>query len=542
MNRKLVFLLLVSCLTVAAGCGRQETPPETQESDISRDQEQDSEGERKEENSGSQELTGESETENVENYESVPYCLYPTSEGAWVGDVMPMADENELQLYYLYDTDHNGMGYHPIYRLATSNFYEYRDDGLIIPYGTSQDDLDLAIGTGCVLRAQDGKYHCFYTGHNDSFPEKGLPKECVMHAVSDDNVNWTKIPEDTFYAAENYSGDDFRDPFVFWNKEEQCYWLLIAAREENLGGVVARYTSTDLSEWTLCEPLYAPGRQYMLECPDLFQMGDHYYLFYSWDMVTYYAMSDSIYGPFETPEDNILDGTGFCFYAAKTAEFQGTRYLCGWIGRKPEPKDTGNYNWAGSLVIHELVQKEDGTLGVREPSGLRDYFAEEEIPHAAETMGEVKEEDGTYRLSAGADEVALADFGMRKPVVMLECTVSLGEDGYAGFAFGEGDEYGKYTGLVLDAKNNSIHYEGCVLSRIPYVEPVISTDFTFEPGREYHIKLIMENEIAVLYIDDRKALSNRIYKSVNGAVHWGIFANNTEAAFRDIVVRSPAAR
>ena len=97
-------------------------------------------------------------------------------------------------------------------------------------------------------------------------------------------------------------------------------------------------------------------------------------------MVTYYAMSDSIYGPFETPEDNILDGTGFCFYAAKTAEFQGTRYLCG----------------------------------------------------------------------------------------------------YAGFAFGQGDEYGKYAGLVLDAKNNSIHYEGCVLSRIPYVEPVISTDFAFE--------------------------------------------------------------
>ena len=40
-----------------------------------------------------------------------------------------------------------------------------------------------------------------------------------MHAVSEDNVNWTKIPEDTFYAAENYSGDDFRDPFVFWNEK-----------------------------------------------------------------------------------------------------------------------------------------------------------------------------------------------------------------------------------------------------------------------------------------------------------------------------------
>ena len=305
---------------------------------------------------------------------------------------------------------------------------------------------------------------------------------------------------------------------------------------------MARYTSTDLSKWTLCEPLYAPEKQYMLECPDLFKMGDQYYLFYSWDMVTYYARGDSMYGPFVEPENNVLDGTGFSFYAAKTAEFQGNRYLCGWVGRKPEPKDTGNYNWAGSLVIHQLVQKEDGTLGVKEPSGLKEYFTEEESPVLAGTWGTVEEEAGSYRLSAYGDEVALAEFGSRKPVVMLECTVSLGEEGYVGIAFGQGEEYGKYTGLVLDAKNDCIHYEGCVLSRIAYVEPVISTDFIFEPDKEYHVKLVMENEIAVLYIDDTKALSNRIYKSVEGDVHWGFFANNAEAVFKDVVVRSPAVR
>ncbi|MDE6167920.1 MAG: glycoside hydrolase family 32, partial [Acetatifactor sp.] len=254
-----------------------------------------------------QEPAEESEAGNVENYEGVPYRLYPTSENAWVGDVMPMADENGLQLYYLYDTDHNGVGYHPIYKFSTSNFYEYQDDGLVILYGSSAEEPDLAIGTGSVLKAQDGRYHCFYTGHNDTFPDKGLDKECVMHAVSEDNISWTKIPEDTFYAAEHYSGDDFRDPFVFWNEDEQCYWLLIAAHDEKLGGIVARYTSTDLSKWTLCDPLYAPEKQYMLEWPDLFRMGDYYYLFYSWDRVTYYAMSNSIYGPFAEPADNILD-------------------------------------------------------------------------------------------------------------------------------------------------------------------------------------------------------------------------------------------
>lgn len=533
MRKIAFFLLLVSCLAAVTGCAGQEASPKTQESDVVQ-----------EPSASPNEVTepaDESETEDMEQYVSVPYSLYPTSENAWVGDVMPMADEDGLQLYYLYDTDHNGPGYHPIYKFSTSNFYEYSDDGLVIPYGNSAEDPDRAVGTGSVLKAQDGRYHCFYTGHNDSFPDKGLDKECVMHAVSEDNVNWTKIPEDTFYAADNYSGDDFRDPFVFWNEEEQCYWLLIAAREESLGGVVAKYTSTDLSHWTLCDPLYAPNKQYMLECPDLFRMGDHYYLFYSWERVTYYAMSDSIYGPFEAPADNVLDGTGFCFYAAKTAEFDGHRYLCGWVGRKPEPKDTGYYDWAGSLLIHELVQKEDGTLGVKEPSGLKNYFVDEETPVVKGTMGNVQEQDSTYLLSAGKDDVALAEFGMREPTMLLECTVSLGEDGYAGFAFGMGDDYGKYTGLVLDAKNQSVHYEGCVLSRIAYVEPMITTSFAFEPDKEYNVKLVMENEIVILYIDDTKALSNRIYKSVDGA-HWGIFSSNTESTFRDIVVKKPSGR
>ena len=57
--------------------------------------------------------------------------------------------------------------------------------------------------------------------------------------------------------------------------EDQCYWMLVAAREESLGGMVAKYTSKDLKTWELQEPLYAPMAQYMLECPDLFKLGDY---------------------------------------------------------------------------------------------------------------------------------------------------------------------------------------------------------------------------------------------------------------------------
>ena len=65
-------------------------------------------------------------------YQPVPYSLYPAPEGGYVGDVMPFVDGDVLQLYYLYDTDHNGQGYHPIYRFSTDDLCSYRDDGLIL--------------------------------------------------------------------------------------------------------------------------------------------------------------------------------------------------------------------------------------------------------------------------------------------------------------------------------------------------------------------------------------------------------------------------
>ena len=44
------------------------------------------------------------------------YRLFPAPEGGYVGDTMPFVTEDGvLELYYLYDTDRNGQGYHPLF-------------------------------------------------------------------------------------------------------------------------------------------------------------------------------------------------------------------------------------------------------------------------------------------------------------------------------------------------------------------------------------------------------------------------------------------
>ena len=184
-----------------------------------------------------------------EPYAPVDYRLYPAPEGAYVGDTMPfVTDDGTLELYYLYDTDHNGQGYHPIYKYSTTDLCGYTDEGMALNYGMMSDP-DPALGTGSVMQDQTGLYHLFYTGHNDT-GNGGKGKECVMHAVSTDRESWEKQPQDTFFAPEGCSKDDFRDPEVFWVEDEQRYWLLMAARDNTLGGIVARFTSADLKTWT----------------------------------------------------------------------------------------------------------------------------------------------------------------------------------------------------------------------------------------------------------------------------------------------------
>lgn len=472
-----------------------------------------------------------------EPYEPVDYTLYPAPADAYVGDTMPfVTDDGVLELYYLYDTDHNGQGYHPIYKYTTTDLCSYEDHGKVLDYGLMSDP-DPAIGTGSVLQDADGPYHLFYTGHNDA-GNGGKGKECVMHATSTDRETWTKQPEDTFFAPEGYSTDDFRDPEVFWMDEDQCYWLLIAAREDSLGGVVAKYTSKDLKKWEFQGPLYAPMAQYMLECPDLFKMGDFWYLTYSWDCVTYYTVSDSPNGPFIAPSDNVLDGTGFVFYAAKTAELDGTRYLCGWIGRAGLTSDSGVYQWAGNMLNHQLVDH-DGLLGVREPETFAGLFTQEKPFQAVKKQGNVKIKDNTISLKASGDTPALADMGTRPATMMLECDVTIDEGGRAGFAFGGSESDETYTALCLDADRNILHYEGTAIEDLATYDPAVYTTFDFSSSETHHVTMVCENEIVVTYIDDTKALSTRIAHSIDGA-HLCVFADGCGAEFANISMRLPA--
>lgn len=473
-----------------------------------------------------------------EPYEAVPYNLFPAPEGGYVGDVMPFVTEDgKLEIYYLYDTDHNGQGYHPVYKYVTDDLVGYEDHGKVLDFGTMADP-DPALGTGSVMRDNEGLFHLFYTGHND-VGNNGKGKECCMHAVSTDRENWTKLPEDTFFAPEGYSKDDFRDPEVFWVDSENCYWMLFAAHSNDFQGVTLKYTSDDLHTWKLEGTLYAPGRHFMMECPNIFKMGNTYYLVYSWDSQTYYAMSDSINGPYTAPEHNTLDGGGFIMYAGKEAELNGVHYLCAWLGRAGLSDDSGIYQWAGNVLNHQLVQLPDGTLGVCAPETYKNYFTAAKTFGFEQKSGTVTVDGNNVSLSAAAGEFALADMGTRPGTMMLECDVTMGSDSCVGFAFGGSERNSAYTALCLDAATNSVHYEGTELEDLSIYGPEGYVYFDFSKTDTHHVQLVCENEVVVLYIDNTVALSSRINRSIDGA-HIALFTDGCDGSFRNISAFVPA--
>lgn len=53
--------------------------------------------------------------------------------------------------------------------------------------------------------------------------------------------------------------------------------------------------------------------------------------------------------------------------------------------------------------------------------------------------------------------------------------------------------------------------------------------FDFKAGETYNVKLVVEDEIIIVYVDDMKVLSNRIYNAINNK--WGFLYRREGLSF-----------
>lgn len=472
----------------------------------------------------------------------------------YLADCMPFYHKGIFYIFYLKDY-HDKENYPEgvSWNLAcTKDFIHFEDRGEVLKHH-GKNDQDLYLYTGCVIQ-RENIYHMFYVSHNPYFPQQDRPRQGICHAISADLIHWKRCPEDDFFSSgSEYEIDDWRDPLVFWNEEEEKYWMLFAAKRVSGPpkgrGVTALATSNDLIHWKMCDPIYDSGRYIVPECPDMFCIGEWWYLIFSEfsdEFMTRYRMAKSPFGPWIEPEKDTFDGRAF--YAAKTCEADGTRYLLGWNPTRKGNTDFGDWEWGGSLIVHKLFQRPDGTLGVCPIKELVKSFTKNMEINIQDTyLGRVDLEDDGFVVD-GKSTLSTVKLGKMPEagIISLDYEVYDEKGGFGLWIHGSEDfEEGYY--YRIEPYKQRVVMDMWPRDRVTDPMQIAGRDTNpYRPGlyqmilpdvcRKGHMEFIFDDSVGMLYLADGTALNTRMY-SLKGE-RWGVFTRNTKVLFSNIQLRT----
>ena len=460
-------------------------------------------------------------------------------------DVIPFYENGKYYLFYLRDyrdIENCGEGC-PWCLLTTTDFVHFEEHGEVLVRG-SEDEQDLYVYTGSVFK-HEGEYYIFYTGHNPHKRALGLPEQKVLLAKSKDLYTWEKVRDFELQAPEHLEMHDYRDPFIYYDEEDKKYCMLLAGRVKSDGpvnskGVTLILRSEDLRHWELDEePFYAPGAFFTHECPDLFKMGDWWYLIFSEfsdKVVTTYRMAKSPNGPWITPKNDTFDC--YTYYAAKTASDGNDRYLFGWNRIKNHEKDWEPGQWGGSIVVHQLLQNPDGTLRVKAPESVSGYCSEPIAVEEQRCFGTVESTDNGYLLGNGNGRSTVL-FGELPSCCKMELDFAITDEvGEYGVLLRADNAADRYYAVKLETKLNRM-----VFDMVPRAETPVHAEIQTERycpiavGEKNHMQILIEGSVAVVYVNDSVAMSVRMFDHQEGCL--GIFAKNTAVRYENISVSVP---
>ncbi|MDW8207761.1 MAG: LamG-like jellyroll fold domain-containing protein [Chloroherpetonaceae bacterium] len=341
-------------------------------------------------------------------------------------------------------------------------------------------------------------------------------------SVSTDGKTWKPHPQNPLVA---YPTDllECRDPFVFHDAASNRYYMIVAGKKRNLphdrAGLYLYATSTDLVRWTPLKPLYDPGDIGVPECPDLFRMGNHYYLIGSWgtDRVGQgrYRIGDRPEGPWRVPEIDTLDGTEIM---APNTGFDGRRRLFfGWIPTYQGRQDFAPYEWGGHLAFpREVYAGDDGALYLRLPDeflALRDKAYRPETSACQILVGNWKLHDESLELPEGD---ARGEFWLPGEHKRFEIEATLtfsGKCSEAGVVFRAGSASFPGYAVTVDRHNQRL-----LLKRHGERERhLVSSAIRIRSNTPLRLRVFVDGDIVEAFLDDRYSIAGRAH--VNSGMH-----------------------
>jgi beta-fructofuranosidase len=458
----------------------------------------------------------------------------------WAADFIPFYWQGEYHLFYLKDyrnIPEHGEGT-PWCHLVTHDFVHFTDHGECLSRGT-QEEQDLYVFTGSVVYGE-GRFHIYYTGHNPHLRRSGKPEQAIMHAVSDDLYHWEKVEGELFFApSDRFEPHDWRDPFVFWNEDTGEYWMLTAARlkegPSRRRGCTGLCTSKDLKQWAVQDPLYTPDLYFTHECPDLFQMGDWWYLVFSEfsdACVTRYRMARSPSGPWLTPTVDTFDGRAF--YAAKTASDGERRFLFGWNPTRVHEKDDQSWQWGGNLVVHEVIQNPDGSLGVRVPETVARSFASPSPVHFASSFkAPLPDNDCAVIDATGAFRCLGA--GPLPDSAKIDATIQFSEATHSfGIMLRTSPDFEQGYYVRFEPERSRLVFDTWPRPGDKPHMVEVERPLCLCSGQPVRVTIYVDDSLCEVYANDTVALSARMYDHPQG--EWGVFVTDGQAEFMNLTL------
>jgi Beta-fructosidases (levanase/invertase) len=410
------------------------------------------------------------------------------------------------------------------------------------------------VWTGSVIYGE-GKYHIFYTGYNIN----AYFQQTICHATSDDGIKWVKDSKNPVIVPieELYEIVDWRDPYIFYNEEEKCYWMLISARPKkgplSKRGAVVLYRSDNLENWEHYGPVYQPYHTNCPECSEMYKIGDNWYLSYSRfsEFVnTIYRISKSPFGPWRTPK---MDGIGGRrFYAAKSLENdEGRRFYFGWIHDRANQNDEGEWYWGGEFCIpHEVYVNENEELNVKMPVEIENEFKEKIDWQYKSKLGNSKNYGNKLIEINSIGTMSYGFIENKEETFLFKCKIKSSDcNDQFGILLKSNEEISQCLMLTFDVGMQRVSLLNLPMDVDPFWRQsctnignpknpgpdgirVCEKPFNFKNGDNIDIKILIDKDIMEIFVDQKIAFTYRLYKKQEQEI--GIFVQDGNAEFYNI--------
>ena len=464
--------------------------------------------------SGGHDEVGQRELDVLGPAANSPQYWRPRGYNTYAGDCMLLSHDGRVHLFYLFDRrQHTAkwyLGAHQYGHWSTTDLVHWEHHPMVLAI---TDGWECALGTGDFIH-HDGTYYAFYTdcGGRCQFNDKPHAGDGIFIATSKDGVNYTKQPRPAMPGG---------DCTIFRDATTGLFHVLTPGSTDDGRGGLVDFVSEDMQTWTKQSDLFLEAAGC---CPHTLKWNDWHYLL----MGNRVWMSRQPLGPWtERGPDQLVQ----LEFPKTTLLDDGRAITAAWVG------DAG---WGGDVVVRELVQHDDGTLGTK--------FVAEMIPPSGEPLDLPFEALGGGSMSDGAIHIQSQD-GFTAAMltdVPLDVRVTLtvrpkpGARRFGLCVRGEGD-YANGCELRFEPENQLVQYgtprDGGLAdeSTGPWNT---SPDFTMGGvpglGRAFTLDIIATGTIIDACIDGRRTI---IARRRERGDRLFFFVDGGDVTFEDIKVR-----